>query len=1256
MKKIIKILICFAIIVIGSILFRTTVFSANGNVSNLHNLTLLTSNVSDNPAMTILTPGQGSNKTAFSNYNGTFAYDANSLIEVIRSHANADVYVAEMSASNENDSTSFKDFSLYLCEQGSQISGTNYYNYVLTYVDKICDYTKHSVIIFDQYFSNDYHNIVYSELESLIDSVSYDYKIRTGKIPKVNLIGHSRGGLINLLYATNHPYNVGSLISIGTPYSGSAFSRITKLIDAIGLSGAVNCNSGQDILNPTKQQELRNNWNTMLNNNPNVNINAIAIGSCTSSNYLAELFSGGYVNDELYSLLGIDSSNAKFLEKVKFFLCSLAANGITQYIENHPDVVKGIFKVIDFGLDVANFFSDDTTDEEREKIKIILNNCYLDYGSLVLYDDLFIDYQSQTAVGYNGFDVMKKIFFSDNTNYTKVSQVNVPIPHNLEARDEEIISFIMSKLSYGSILTNMGNITADVVKSVSNRTNAVKYSFTPTISTLYKLNCSNNNLSIIIHDTNTNTVNEYNSNELVKLLVNTNYNIYIHNNGTNYNNNFSISFPELDDFLNTNYLISPYENIYLKVQNTSSNIAKIKTNNNNVKLEVLNTSYQSISDYSETVTHRYASNVKYYLKVRNTSSVNQEFNLTQESLDVIIYNNSLSTTINSYYNYYKFVAPSTNTFIFDLVTSSSSNFSPNVEMYSNNFDLLTNMDTVNVKNKCLYSVFLTQGQTIYIAIKNMVNYNKDITIIADVSNYYWTVDGVIDDDRMVNMNRSGTDTIRVAYYCNGYQLEGSVKFLNGSEQYFINTPYVNGYEYDINLKNNADLNLNGTTYLSFLYEAYEGEVAFVTQEFYISVDPYVNIDLSDTTDCYDYSVIIEVDDMSVLSNESLSVTLSMKNRNNTSTMQTFTADNFYHAEFIPISTHYKVGDLEISIYSITYTKNSYSKTYYVSSDLDLFNIETSSITKKGLIQNGYGTSDSPYLITSYRELNNIREMSVFDSYYESYYISGYYKLANNIICTGTWQPIQTCFKGTFEGNYKTISNISMIISSLNNDYGLFKSVDNATFNNLYISNINLISGSNSSNVSIGGICGFATYSNFNGCTISSGNMGQYYNNYKSYIGGLVGFSNYSKFTNCTAGESLNQLKLYSYGTIGGIVGHAVGGSFSNCINRANLYYYWDGSNNRYTGGIIGRAISSTTINSCTNYGLIKFAGETSDSKELAPYMGQVIGYKASTVTLSNCSCQGSYNYENLKKVGGFLGIGRTDQARYASIGECGYSE
>lgn len=59
-------------------------------------------------------------------------------------------------------------------------------------------------------------NVVLSEIQCLQD----------GYLPSINLIGHSRGGIINLLYAYNYREIVNNLISLGTPYLGSTYAQL----------------------------------------------------------------------------------------------------------------------------------------------------------------------------------------------------------------------------------------------------------------------------------------------------------------------------------------------------------------------------------------------------------------------------------------------------------------------------------------------------------------------------------------------------------------------------------------------------------------------------------------------------------------------------------------------------------------------------------------------------------------------------------------------------------------------------------------------------------------------------------------------------------------------------------------------------------------------------------------------------------------------------------------------------------------------
>lgn len=499
----------------------------------------------------------------------------------------------------------------------------------------------------------------------------------------------------------------------------------------------------------------------------------------------------------------------------------------------------------------------------------------------------------------------------------------------------------------------------------------------------------------------------------------------------------------------------------------------------------------------------------------------------------------------------------------------------------------------------------------------------------------------------------GNQSVRVSYYCNGYRLKGNIFVPSDSSQYISTTAINENYEYSIFINNNAPLSYDSHQYLSIIYTACLGDPAYETQELKILVRPYIDISLSDTSDIYDYKVKINIGSGSILANESVRVRLKVTNKNNNSIYQDFVQNSFNSAEIISPSIYYNVGNLNVSIHSVTYLKSGSSITYLVSNYPECFDISNDNITKKGYIQNGEGTSSSPYLITSQRELNNIRKMKEYSFYDESYYINGYFKLMNNITMSGPWIPIEPTFRGNFNGNSKTISNLQMTINNNLSSYGLFSSTKGAIISNLYLSNFYVYSGTNTSSISIGAISGFSSYDTITGCTVLSGSIANNYNNASSFIGGIIGLGLYSNLQSCETGSSLS---IYGYGNIGGIAGISNGSTFNSCINRSNLYYKWNGSFNGTTGGIVGKATVSTSITNCKNYGLIKFNGAQSDSKDLAPYMGQVVGYKDSSSSFTNSIVSGTTNYSNLRKVGGFLGIGRTDQARYASTTECGYSE
>lgn len=176
---------------------------------DIHEATRLTSPSSDAPSLTVLVHGQGGRASHWSNNNaGTFTYDSSSLIESLRFTAqDADVYLADVKGIYEEPETldeMIPSDDFYLI----RIMPNDYTIDQKDYVTKLSDVSKHTIVVFESSIPYSYHQDVYKELHNVIDKLSYDILYLTGKIPKVNLISHSRGGITSMMYAAG--YRVGS--------------------------------------------------------------------------------------------------------------------------------------------------------------------------------------------------------------------------------------------------------------------------------------------------------------------------------------------------------------------------------------------------------------------------------------------------------------------------------------------------------------------------------------------------------------------------------------------------------------------------------------------------------------------------------------------------------------------------------------------------------------------------------------------------------------------------------------------------------------------------------------------------------------------------------------------------------------------------------------------------------------------------------------------------------------------------------------
>ena len=312
-------------------------------------------------------------------------------------------------------------------------------------------------------------------------------------------------------------------------------------------------------------------------------------------------------------------------------------------------------------------------------------------------------------------------------------------------------------------------------------------------------------------------------------------------------------------------------------------------------------------------------------------------------------------------------------------------------------------------------------------------------------------------------------------------------------------------------------------------------------------------------------------------------------------------------------------------------------------------------SKPTITWTGSGTEADPYIITTAQQL---ADLAWFVNNKNSSYYSKHYKLGNDIdISGGTWEPIgyydgssasqYASFKGTFDGNGKTISGLNSV-STTHKSAALFGYLENGTIKNLTVSGTYSSTAARSA-----GICARSTGSFYN-CTnnvnitisISSGS---------AYAGGIAAYCT-GNIENCQNNGNLNTIgEIYTGGicgsfgasqkqianctNTGAIQGNGTNGTggicatlnnsaavISNCTNTGNV------SSKSYVGGIIGKA--NGKIEGCTNSGNVTASTDSA---------GGICGYNTTSSKskggIVNCSNSGTIS--GPKNIGGISGYGES---------------
>ena len=393
------------------------------NLFDFGNIALATENTEfmNIPQITVFTHGLSSRASYWSNPNGSgadvFAEDQDSLVYKLSEKAGgADIYRAE---TKEGDIGS-PDYTLY--------SG---YGDIEVDID---DISKHIIIVFDSQSSEESNDVVYAEFKNmLLDVINRVASLNPGnKKPKVNLIGHSRGGITNLQFALDYPEYVDSMISIGTPYFGSPLAEFAAPILFDVSEGLT------DICDETVYNEYYERWNTGYESKYK-EINSIAIGATTTIKYQCDVLEavGGELSGELSSII---SCYNLFLKE---FTLALAPNAYDLLLLDYP-ALRNLSK------------------QEFVSIAAIL---YLEINLNTWYSDVFVPVYSQQGVNSDKnyhFTKYVKEYNNDNGSLSPKRAVNnLPIIHNLETYDADIHNYILNNIvvkSGDAIATEISNV------------------------------------------------------------------------------------------------------------------------------------------------------------------------------------------------------------------------------------------------------------------------------------------------------------------------------------------------------------------------------------------------------------------------------------------------------------------------------------------------------------------------------------------------------------------------------------------------------------------------------------------------------------------------------------------------------------------------------------------------------------------------------------------------------------------------------
>lgn len=352
------------------------------------------------------------------------------------------------------------------------VENNNYYSFINLNSNESINLDSQIVLLYDGDMG--YGNVaktnqeIYENFKEALNCLLTDIaNNQYGYISKVNLIGHSRGGLINMLYSIDYPEIVNNLISLGTPYMGSDWAKAYVSLMKI-INGPENVQGYDDMLDENHINDYSIFFNTQANN-----VNSLAIGFYQTNTYFANTVLQYFTNnsnsiDEIAQLLS-DSTNGlvdkqKFLDSLNFLFGALA--NLADYVLNKLgvgivlDVATLMSNVLDFLTDneyITAFkdFLNSLGNALKKDVLINVNHPTIDSintDSAVNLDSQ-LGYERNTTKEKFNFKSRKSILLGDENNryYYDENHCSEPdnawIGHNFETKNPTAIKYILEHLN-----------------------------------------------------------------------------------------------------------------------------------------------------------------------------------------------------------------------------------------------------------------------------------------------------------------------------------------------------------------------------------------------------------------------------------------------------------------------------------------------------------------------------------------------------------------------------------------------------------------------------------------------------------------------------------------------------------------------------------------------------------------------------------------------------------------------------------------